>query len=280
MSYKTVLAYLPTVERAKRVLDVAIPIADRADAHLIGVHVIPDVMAFYGITAGQFPVDLIEQQRQQLADEGENVRKEFERRGGQAKAKTEWRSAVAAQTDTIQKFIDMSMCADLIVTDQGSNAMSGDGTDVAARIVLGTSRPVLVVPAAGKFGDVGKRPMIAWNGEKEAARAAFDAIPLMQDAELARILAIDPATGKGQDMVAMGDEMAICLSRHGIKAEVMTSVGGEVAVGDELLNRVSDFDCDLLVMGCYGHSRLREMVFGGASKNILDHMTVPVLMSH
>ena len=120
----------------------------------------------------------------------------------------------------------------------------------------------------------------AEEAEKEAARAAFDAIPLMMEAELVRILAIDPVTGSGQDMVALGDELAVCLARHGLKTETTTSLTAGLSVGDELLNRLSDYGNDLLVMGCYGHSRLREMVFGGASRNILAHMTVPVLMSH
>lgn len=280
MAYKTILAFLPTPARAERVLDLAIPIADAQDAHLTGIHTIPDVTAYYGMVEGQMPADIIEQQRRAMQDEANQVRELFERRTATNAARSEWRSAQDTEGDEIQKFINMSMCADLIVTDQAAAGFSGYGSDVAARMVLGTARPVLVVPSIGKYASVGKRPLIAWNGDKEAARAAFDAIPLMQDADLVRILAIDPNTDSRDYMMARGDELAVCLSRHGLKMETTTSISAGISVGDEILNRLADGGHDLLVMGCYGHSRLREMVFGGASRDILEHMTVPVLMSH
>ncbi|MCB1512772.1 MAG: universal stress protein, partial [Hyphomicrobiaceae bacterium] len=241
MTYKTVLAFLPTFERAERVLDVALPIADAHGSHLVGVHVVPDVTMFYGIAAGQFPADLIDQQRRVQEDEAAKIRQMFEKRGGAGNAKIEWRQAVASESDATQKFVNMSICADLIVADQSATSFSGGGLEVAARMVLGTARPVLVVPSAGKFGVVGKRPLIAWNGEKESARAAFDAIPLMRHAELVRILSIDPATGEGQDMVALGDELAICLARHGLKTEATVSRTAGLSIGDELLNRLTDY---------------------------------------
>lgn len=280
MTYKTVLAFLPSLDRAGRVLDVALPIADAHGAHLVGVHVVPDVTMYYGFVAGRFPAQLIDEQRRLQLEDAVEIRKLFEKRGGVGNAKIEWRQAIASESDAIQKFVNMSICADLIVADQGAATPSDGGLEAAARMVLGTARPVLVVPSSGTFGVVGKRPLIAWNGEKEAARAAFDAIPLMQHAETVRILSIDPATGAGQDMVAVGDELAICLARHGLKTETTTAPSAGLGIGDELLNRLTDYSSDLLVMGCYGHSRLREMVFGGASRSILSRMTVPVLMSH
>ena len=280
MAYKTILTFLPSVERTDRVLDVALPIAEAQDAHLIGVHIIPDVMTFYGMSANQIPSDVINQQQRSLKEEADKVRVQFEKRASSARARSEWRLAHDNQNDDIQKFINISMCADLIVTDQNAFGSSRGTSDIAARMVLGTARPVLVVPSAGNYVSVGKRPLIAWNGDKEAVRAAFDAVPLMAHAELVRILAIDPDTRGKNDMISRGDELAVCLARHGLVTETTTSISAGIAVGDELLNRLSDFGSDLLVMGCYGHSRFREMLFGGASRDVLEHMTVPVLMSH
>jgi nucleotide-binding universal stress UspA family protein len=280
MHYKTILAFLPTLERAERVLDVALPIAEAHDAHLTGIHTIPEVTAFYGMVEGQMPADIIEQQRRMFEDDADKIRTLFEKRTTTNAARSEWRSARDTQGDEIQKFINMSMCADLIVTDQAAAGVTGYGSDVAARMVLGTARPVLIVPSVGNYSIVGKRPLIAWNGEKEAARAAFDAIPLMMNAELVQILAIDPNTSSQEYMIAQGDELAVCLARHGLKMETTTSITAGISVGDEILNRIADGAHDLLVMGCYGHSRLRELVFGGASRDVLQHMTAPVLMSH
>ena len=280
MAYKTILTFLPTVARAERVLDVALPIAESHDAHIIGVHVMPDVMNFLALTGGDIPVGMIEDQRRYLESEAEKIRAAFERRAGPGKARSEWRMAVDAVNDITQQFINVSLCADLIVTDQAAADFTRGPSSLAARMVLGTARPVLVVPSAGSFSTIGKRPIVAWNGDKEAARAAFDAVPLMQNAELVRILSVDPETGAGRDMLSLGDELAICLARHGLKAETVVSRKPEVAIGDELLNRISDYGADLLVMGCYGHSRYRELFFGGATRDILDRMTVPVLMSH
>jgi nucleotide-binding universal stress UspA family protein len=102
----------------------------------------------------------------------------------------------------------------------------------------------------------------------------------MKNAETVRILAIDPKSREGYDSIALGDEIALCLARHDIKPEVTVTKSAGISIGDELLNRLADEGCDLLIMGCYGHSRLRETLFGGVTKNLLEHMTAPVLMSH
>jgi nucleotide-binding universal stress UspA family protein len=280
MAYKTILTFLQSVERADRVLDVALPIAEEHDANLIGVHIIPDFMSYYGMGAGQFPADVIDQQQRHMAEQAKEIQAQFEKRVHGTLSRSEWRCGNDTESDETQQFINMSMCADLIVTDQNGAGLSRGGSDVAARMVLGTARPVLVVPSAGKFTTVGRRPVIAWNGDKEAVRAAFDAVPLMAHADLVRILAINADTTGGAAMTARGDELAVCLARHGLKTETTTSITAGLAVGDELLNRLTDFSSDLLVMGCYGHSRFREMLFGGVSRDVLEHMTVPVLMSH
>ena len=108
----------------------------------------------------------------------------------------------------------------------------------------------------------------------------FDALPLLQAADLVRIIWVNPT----KEMHAAGDlpsaEVAASLARHGVKCEAATAQSPDIGVGDILLSGLTDDSSDLLVMGAYGHSRLREFVFGGATRAILDHMTVPVLMSH
>jgi nucleotide-binding universal stress UspA family protein len=118
--------------------------------------------------------------------------------------------------------------------------------------------------------------LIAWNGSREAARSAFDVLPLLQPKAQVRLLVVDSARG---DATLTGITRA--LSRHGIAPVPLTVSKSEGrTTGEEILKQANDFGADLLAVGCYGHSRLRETVFGGATTHILKHMTMPVLMAH
>jgi nucleotide-binding universal stress UspA family protein len=280
MSYKTILAYLPNAKSADRVLDVALPIARDNDAHFIGLHVIPRVPLLYGVVAAEIPQSIIVHQEEILARTADQLKAHFNRRCTDADVKSEWRCNKVQFDDMTSDVIGQALCADLIVVEQQGEDAYGMPVDLPSRVVMETGRPVLIVPNVGNLSTVGKRVVVAWNGSREAARAAFDALPFMRRAQSVRILAVDPKSRDGYDNIALGDEIALSLARHDIKAEVTVTNSGGIPVGDELLNRLSDEGCDLLVMGCYGHSRLRETIFGGVTKNLLEHMTAPVLMSH
>ncbi len=280
MSYKTVLAYLPNATRADRILDVALPIARDNNAHFIGLHVMPRVPLLYGVVAAEIPQSIITHQEEMLERSATKLGDHFDTRCAKAGVKSEWRCNKVQHEDVASDVISQSLCADLIVVEQDNDDVYRSPVDLPSRIVVETARPVLIVPNAGKYATIGKHVVVAWNGSREAARAAFDAVPFMQDAQSVRILAIDPKSREGYDGIALGDEIALCLARHDVKAEVTVTQSGDISIGDELLNRLSDEGCDLLVMGCYGHSRLRETLFGGVTKNLLEHMTAPVLMSH
>jgi nucleotide-binding universal stress UspA family protein len=151
--------------------------------------------------------------------------------------------------------------------------------DFPERLALESGRPVLVVPYAGRFGEIGRNVVVAWKPGRESARAVFDALPILLAAEKVHILEIREK-GRNANALAPDTTIAAALARHGIKPSVRTSVLGDIGVGDEILSRLSDLDADLLVMGAYGHSRMRELVFGGVTRHIARHMTVPTLFSH
>ena len=117
---------------------------------------------------------------------------------------------------------------------------------------------------------------MAWNANREAARAVHDAMPLLTHAESVVVLSVDPQ----DERHFAGADIATHLARHGVNVEARRSVAPNIPIGDELLNMASDLGSDLMVMGAYGHSRLREAVFGGVTRHLLRHMTIPVLMSH
>ncbi|MGI9476905.1 MAG: universal stress protein [Hyphomicrobiaceae bacterium] len=280
MSYKTILAYLPNDKAIDRVLDVALPIAQDNDAHLIGLHVRPRVPVLLGVVAAEVPQSILTHQEEMLTRAAEQLGDRFDTRCAKAGVKSEWRCNKVQHNDVASDVIGQSLCADLIVVAQEDEDGYESPADLPSRIVMETARPALIVPHAGKFSSVGKHVVVAWNGSREAARAAFDAVPFMKSAKSVRVLAIDPKSREDYDNIALGDEIALCLARHDIKTEVTVTHSGDITVGDELLNRLADEGCDLLVMGCYGHSRLRETLFGGVTKNLLQRMTAPVLMSH
>jgi nucleotide-binding universal stress UspA family protein len=172
--------------------------------------------------------------------------------------------------------------SDLVIVGQHDEEVH-DGSipkDLAERLVLETGRPVLIIPYAGTFKTLGKRVVIAWNTARESVRALNDAIPLMQDAKKVKVIAINPrGKGKRHGKVPSTD-IVRHLARHGIEAQADHFSTKGVDEGNLLLNCVSDERSDLLVMGAYGHYRFRELILGDATKEILEHMTTPVLMSH
>ena len=280
MPYKTILTYLPDIKTASHLLDAVLPIAREHDAHLIGLHIVPRVPVMFVVAAAEIPLSVIQHQEDILAREADALHKHFELLCKNAGVKAEWRHNKIEHPDMASEIASQALCCDLIATAQSEVDEFGLQTDIPSHIATETGRPVLIIPRSGQFPTIGKHTVIAWNASKEATRATFDALPFLQRAKTLKILAIDPKCRSGYDSIALGDELALCLARRNAKAEADVTTSGPLSVSDELLSKVTDEKCDLLVMGCYGHSRLRETLFGGVTKTLLDRMTVPVLMSH
>jgi nucleotide-binding universal stress UspA family protein len=192
----------------------------------------------------------------------------------------EWRVEKGPHIDPAEVVMGHSRAADLIIA--GQTDPDWDATplsDVAERLALASGRPVLAVPYVGRYPEVGRNVVIAWKATRESARAVFDALPILKLAEQVQILEIQEGGGRGT-AAAADSSIALALSRHGIKPTLRTSITGDIGVGDEILSRIADMGADLLVMGAYGHSRMRELVFGGVTRHIVRHMTVPTLLSH
>ena len=169
--------------------------------------------------------------------------------------------------------------ADLVVLGQPDSENGGEvDAQVPEDVVLSAGRPALVVPYIGAGEEIGKRVLIAWDGGREAARAVNDALPLLENAEFVAVLVVNPSQGAhGEEP---GADIALHLARHGIAVEAQHIEVRDLSTGNALLSRLADEAIDLLVMGAYGHSRLREMVLGGMTREVFQQMTVPVLMSH
>jgi len=254
-------------------LDIALALAAEHHAHLTGLHVMPPLRPIFGDTP--VPETVEKMQRLELEDAARRAAAVFAERAGRATVSTEWR---VAEGDIVRVASEHARYADLTVLPQGMDLgfASADLARLPEEMALGVGRPVLVIPRYGSFPKVGGRVLVAWNGTREATRAVHDALPLLRRAEQVTVLSIDP-DGEGR---LPGADVSLHLTRHGVTVQAATITGADVAVGDILLSYAADHDIDLIVMGAYGHSRLREMVLGGATRTVLRHMTAPVLMSH
>lgn len=276
MSYKSILVQIDPGKRCALRVDVAIRLAQQHDSHLVGLHVVAPFEPPGYVLAEMGPA-IIEAQKHATAAEIARSEIEFIKQAEKAGIRNaEWRSAI---DDPVDAMTLHARYADLLVIGQ---ADPSDGSNLAAdfpeRLVLAAGRPVLILPSVGKFTSIGARILVAWNGSREATRAVTDAIPLLQRAEKVHVMAVNPR--KGEHGSVPGADIGLYLARHGVRVEVKTDHGAEIDVGNELLSRAADLDADLIVMGCYGHSRLKEWVLGGATRTILGSMTAPVLMSH
>ncbi len=168
--------------------------------------------------------------------------------------------------------------ADLVVLPQYAPEESDLATeyDVPAEIVMALGRPVLMVPYAGTFTDIGKRVLVAWNGKREAVRAIADALPFLETASEVTVLSVNP----DENAADMERDLQKWMAAHSIKGRARTTTVKDVDVGDVILSAAADASADLIVMGAYGRARVRELVLGGATHTIFRHMTAPVLMSH
>lgn len=279
MAYSTILVYISNEDQAQRLVSVARMLARKNNAHLIGLHVIPGVEIYPGIS---YPVD--PRIFTDLADAynrtADACRAVFEAETKGEDFVAEWRQAEAGGRPVAEIATEVARIADLAICGQPDAERDDYATIIVEQLILESGRPVLIIPSVGEIKSVGDVPVIAWNGSKEAARAAFDAIPLLKDAKVTTLLEV-AASGTDTRMAELvAGDMCAALDRHGVTCEVNRTVAPDISVGDEILSRLADKGADLLVMGGYGHSRMREFVLGGATRHILHHMTAPVLMAH
>jgi nucleotide-binding universal stress UspA family protein len=189
----------------------------------------------------------------------------------------EWRLVEGSPSGTVALH---ARYADLTIVGQPNRDEPQDADAITVTTVMTSGRPVLAIPFAGDFPTLGERVLIAWNASREAARALNDALPLLGNAIQVTVLAINPQRGVGGHGDVPAADIALHLTRHGVKAEAAHTVARDIADGEALLSYAADIGADLIVAGAYGHSRARELVFGGVTRTLIAEMTAPVLLSH
>ena len=195
----------------------------------------------------------------------------------------EWIAADAFNPDMnlVDQLLWHTRHADIAIVGQYNEKDRGfSPKTLVEQLMLESGRPVLVVPYSWKYAALGVRVMVAWDRKRESVRAVNDAIPLLTKAKLVELVAVTskkPSVDKKFDRCA---DLAKHLACHGITSVTNNLVAKDIDIGNLLLSIITDGDIDMVVMGGYGHARLRETVLGGVTKDILAQMPVPVLMSH
>lgn len=279
MALKDLLVVVDDTPAAAARVDVAAQLAVRHDAHVTGLYVIVGATIPAYVEA-ELPEAVRQEQRRLLEEQAESAAALFDermRRFGLSD-RSEWRVARGNPADAVAVH---GRYADLVVVGQLDPRRDRDLPAVLPQdLVFDCGRPLLVVPYAGSFPTVGERVLVGWNASREAARAVGDAMPFLATASRVIVMAVNPRNGAAGLGDEPGADIARHLSRHGCRVEAAHISTEQIEPGDTVLNAISDESCDLVVMGAYGRSRLRELVLGGMTRYMLQHMTVPVLMSH
>lgn len=274
MTFKTILMHCNDHRRLKSLLAPTLTIASKFESHVIGLSVVPPVAV---VASGAFEAQpiIIDEHCEIYRQSVPGMHRQFEETMAPAAVTRVWRDVEAGPMGVADVVLSHGHAADLIIASQPDpDWASGEWLDVPDRLAVESGRPVLVIPNGRPSAEVGTRILVAWDGRREAARAVFDALPLLQQATSVNVVQITD----GEQ--ALAPDITPALIRHGAKAEPTKYIKSLTGAGPALMDQVDALDADLLVMGCYGHSRLREFVLGGATRHLLQKMRIPVLMSH
>ena len=256
----------------------AVSVAAAFNARLAGIAfiyepIIPVMIDMYGI-----PPDVIESQRveNERAAKAAVARLDEASRSVGIAAEAHMLDAAVATAPGV--FARLARRFDLSILGQPEPEQAALDRLIVEAALFDTGRPVLVVPYIQSAGLKLDRILLCWDGSRSAARAAADALPFLRRSKLVEVVTVAIEPAKSDEMP--GADIAHHLARHGVKVELKRIVTAETDVANTILSHAADSSADFLVMGGYGHSRLREFVLGGVTREILTSMTVPTLMSH
>jgi nucleotide-binding universal stress UspA family protein len=257
--------------------DYAISVAATFDAHLaaIGFDYAPVLPPMDTVSA--IPSDILDAEREANRKAASDAIARFEEAARLAAVSAESRLVEASVSGATKVLGTIARTFDLSVVGQAEPKSMRDNLMIEGAL-FDSGRPVLVVPYIQRAGLKLDRVMVCWDGSRNAARAINDAMPFLSRAKAVDVVTI--SAGKDKSGEIKGVDIAQHLARHGLNVELRRINAGDVDVANVILSDAADRDADFIVMGGYGHSRLREFVLGGATRGILSSMTVPTLMSH
>jgi nucleotide-binding universal stress UspA family protein len=279
MAFKNLLVHIDDGKGCAARLDAAIGLAVAHEAHLTAVYVIsePSPATFAG---GYLPLEMLETLQRGAREQADAALERFTDAARRNAISFEARVDRVLYTAVADALATNARYADLAILGQADPDDGELPSYLPEEVTLASGRPTLVVPYVGPAATLGQRVTIAWDASREAARAVNDALPFLERAATVGVVSVNPSDQPFRHGEQPGADIALHLARRGIKVEVQRIDSRDVDVPNTILSHLADQGSDLLVMGAYGHSRLRELVLGGVTRTILRTMTVPVLMAH
>jgi nucleotide-binding universal stress UspA family protein len=273
MSPKTIVVIIQSRQDVDRLVKAVAPLARRLGSHIVGVHAEPlpvPMTTGLGFPDAEFVITTGEINRKRATE----LEALFKARLDEAQLPFEWHAIESFSGDSAIAARAIARTADLVVASEAGSDESAPSPDLDS-LLHDTGRPILLVPLSGLKDGPPRKVLVAWNGTHEAARAAFDALPFIMEADETIVVTSDHS----DDPQKSAGRLAAALARHGAHVTVNELSSGGRPVADILAEQVAHSGADLLVMGAYGHSRLREFLFGGVTRSMLKAMPVATFMS-
>jgi nucleotide-binding universal stress UspA family protein len=257
--------------------EVAVSLGEMFGAHVLGIAFAYEPF-IPGAMMGSVPAEFIESQRAEAAAKANAATARFEELARRSGVSSEHRILSATLSGASDQLGRLARRFDIVVVGQPEREYQAADEIIDEGALFESARPIVVVPFIHRGALKLERVMVCWDGSRAATRAIADSLPLMQKAKQIEVVIV--ANGRAKSDEVPGADLGQHLARHGLKVDVKRITSPDIDVASTILSYAADSSTDLIVMGGYGHSRLREFVLGGVTRGILESMTVPVLMSH
>jgi nucleotide-binding universal stress UspA family protein len=277
MSWKQIVVYVKRDPQGAAFLQTAAQLARQFQARLTGVFALSDLALMRSALAWISDNDAVRQYMREAYEAAELYESRFRAQMSAAQIECDWRTA---EGDSAQVMTLAARVADLVIIEQQNREMYDSGWDVPEEVALAGGVATLVVPHSRPVMSIGRRVLVAWNGSREAALAVSLAMPLIDRSEA--LVVLSGASKEQFGTVTRRPEMGVQrrLQSHCANTAVIEFQPPSGQEGEQILAKAEAHGCDLIVMGAYGHSRVREALLGGATRHVLRHMQLPVLFGH
>jgi nucleotide-binding universal stress UspA family protein len=287
--YRIILSVLSDAESGQAVFDAALMLGRDFHSHITALHVRNDPAAAIPLVgegmSGAMVEEMLTEAERESAERASGVRRIFDHEcqhyaipvlsspGREGELTASWREESGNEDSWVAR---VGRATDLVITGQPSEERDLPSSLSLTAALLETGRPILMIPGLTPTS-IGKRIALAWNGSAESARAVAAALPLFKRSDAVTVLTI---AENGDVPEADTEGLAAYLAAHGVKTSLHAFSADGRSTGEAILHEVGILGCDLLVMGAFTHSRLRQLIFGGVTRHIVSHARVPVLMTH
>jgi nucleotide-binding universal stress UspA family protein len=279
MAYRTILVSLNELDRLDVLFDATSLLAREHQAHVVGVYVVPSPAVYPAVGPYVIP-EVYDGLTRHFEEQAQSVKGKFSAAMARDKLSSQWLEVRAVAPVISESVGEAARAADLVIASEiNREGKNGVELDFIENLIVHSGCPILVLPHKSAAALNFEKIVCGYDGGKEAGRAIREAVPLLLKARDVRVVWVDPL--KPQDgEPAPGADMAQMLQRHGVKAAAESLETGGANAAEALAGKARELGAGLIVMGAYGHTRLREFVLGGATRYALHHMNLPLFLSH